>query len=147
MEKPIDCFRGEHYFLSNFYPCDITYDGLTYFSSEAAYQAQKTTDKLLRRKFSLLSAADAKKLSHEIDIRKDWSDIKVTVMREILYNKFTNHADLKELLIKTGDIELIEGNTWNDTFWGVCNGQGKNMLGKLLMEVRFYLKNDDIFEY
>jgi predicted NAD-dependent protein-ADP-ribosyltransferase YbiA (DUF1768 family) len=40
------------------------------------------------------------------------------------------------MLKATGDEELVEGNWWNDTFWGVCNGVGENNLGKLLMKIR-----------
>jgi predicted NAD-dependent protein-ADP-ribosyltransferase YbiA (DUF1768 family) len=57
-------------------------------------------------------------------------------MREILIAKFSQNEDIKGKLLATGDTELIEGNTWGDTFWGVCRGEGTNWLGKLLMEVR-----------
>lgn len=145
--KSINEFRGQYFFLSNFYPCSIEYEGLTYFSVEAAYQAQKTDDRLIKRKYSLLSAAEAKKLSHKVEVRKDWNDVKVPIMRELLQQKFTKYPHLKEQLLATGDIEIIEGNNWGDIFWGVCEGKGENMLGKLLMEIRFYLMNEDIFEY
>jgi len=48
--------------------------------------------------------------------------------------------DLKQMLLDTGDQELVEGNTWNDTFWGVCRGEGQNNLGKILMKVRMELR-------
>jgi len=54
--------------------------------------------------------------------------------------KFTQHSDLKERLLDTHNLELIEGNNWDDTYWGICNGRGRNMLGMLLMEVRDILK-------
>jgi ribA/ribD-fused uncharacterized protein len=72
-------------------------------------------------------------------MRDDWNDIKIDVMRDLLQEKFSDD-DLRELLLATGDAELIEGNTWNDYFWGVCLGEGQNWLGKLLMEVRKELK-------
>ena len=56
-------------------------------------------------------------------------------MRDLLRNKFSE-PDLAARLLATGSTELIEGNNWNDTFWGVCRGRGRNMLGQLLMEVR-----------
>ena len=56
-------------------------------------------------------------------------------MEMCVFRKFRN-PHLKELLLATGTAELIEGNTWNDTYWGVCNGKGKNMLGKTLMDCR-----------
>lgn len=47
---------------------------------------------------------------------------------------------LREKLLATGDAELVEGNTWGDRFWGVCNGVGQNWLGRLLMQVRDEIK-------
>lgn len=61
-------------------------------------------------------------------------------MYEICKAKFTQHKDLAEKLLETGDEELVEGNKWNDTYWGVCNGKGKNQLGKILMRIREELK-------
>lgn len=62
------------------------------------------------------------------------------VMRDLLQQKFSNGI-LREQLLATGDQELIEGNTWGDTFWGVCNGEGQNVLGKMLMNIREELRN------
>ena len=53
------------------------------------------------------------------------------------------HTDLKELLLSTGDQELVEGNTWNDTYWGICRGEGQNNLGKILMKVRMELRQQN----
>ncbi len=55
-------------------------------------------------------------------------------------SKFTRHFDLREKLLATGDRKLVEGNTWGDTFWGVCRGNGKNHLGKILMKIRAELQ-------
>jgi predicted NAD-dependent protein-ADP-ribosyltransferase YbiA (DUF1768 family) len=65
-------------------------------------------------------------------------------MKEIVFLKFRNHSYLESLLLKTGDLELIEGNTWNDKFWGVDlkTGKGENNLGKILMEVRTQLREE-----
>ena len=62
-------------------------------------------------------------------------------MHDIVYAKFSQNPILRQKLINTQDMILIENNTWNDTFWGVCNGVGENHLGKILMEVREELKN------
>lgn len=61
-------------------------------------------------------------------------------MKDALFYKFSQDKDLRDKLIATGNTELIEDNTWNDRFWGVCNGEGINHLGKLLMELRDELK-------
>ena len=72
-------------------------------------------------------------------LRSDWEDVKFDVMKEIVILKFIN-PNLKEKLLATKDAELIEGNTWNDRCWGVCDGVGQNNLGRILMEVRELLK-------
>lgn len=73
-------------------------------------------------------------------MRADWDDARnyrLVVMEQLLREKFSDkNPELKQKLIDTYDAELIEGNTWNDTFWGVCGGIGKNHLGKLLMKIR-----------
>ena len=66
----------------------------------------------------------------------EYFTVKVKLMFELVLEKFKQNPELKQKLLETGNQELIEGNTWNDTFWGVCNGQGQNWLGKILMLVR-----------
>jgi ribA/ribD-fused uncharacterized protein len=83
-----------------------------------------------------LAAGQSKKLGKRVELRPDWEDVKIDIMRQVLKSKFTQNPELKAQLIATGDAELIEGNNWNDRFWGVCRGKGQNHLGKLLMEVR-----------
>ena len=74
-------------------------------------------------------------------MRPNWNDIRVNIMTEYVYEKFRQNDDLKELLLATGDEEIVEGNHWHDIFWGVCTcdrhiGDGANHLGEILMEVR-----------
>lgn len=140
----IDDFRGNFYFLSNFYPSPVNFEGLIYQSSEAAYQAAKTNNKTIRNIFTKCTANESKVLGKSITLRPDWEDIKLDVMDRILREKFRN-AQLYQRLLKTGNIPLIEGNTWNDTFWGVCNGKGENNLGKLLMKIREEIKDQNTF--
>jgi ribA/ribD-fused uncharacterized protein len=78
----------------------------------------------------------AKKMGRNIKTVKDWDKIKINVIRKVLNNKFRDNPDLLKMLRDTGDALLIEGNTWGDRFWGMCNGHGLNHLGKLLMEIR-----------
>lgn len=142
----IDDFRGHFFFLSNFYPCYIKKYGLVFKSTEALYQVAKLDTKLrlshigsLRKIFSDLTPNQSKVLGQYIPLRKDWDEIKISVMNDILVQKFQNPI-LKQKLLETGNAELIEGNTWNDRFWGVCKGEGENHLGKLLMQIREILK-------
>ena len=62
--------------------------------------------------------------------------MRIDIMTALVTQKFNRHIDLRKKLLATGDEELIEGNWWGDTFWGVCRGKGDNHLGKILMEVR-----------
>lgn len=133
-------FREEYFFLSNFYPVLIKMDDVTYPTLEHAYQASKTLDKDERLGiFICRTPGQAKRLSKELSIRPDWNDIKVGVMKELLKQKFS-YPKLRDMLIATGDEEIIEGNEWGDTYWGVCNGKGRNILGNLLMMLRNDLK-------
>lgn len=133
----IDSFSGKYRFLSNFWPCDIEYEGIKYPSTEHAFQAAKTLDVRTRQLMSKLpTPGKAKRYGKHIELRNDWEQVKIGVMREILQQKFSRHEDLEKLLLETGDQELVEGNTWGDKFWGVCDGEGQNHLGKLLMEIR-----------
>lgn len=139
--RTIAAFKGEFRWLSNFWPVTITCeDGITYPSSEHAYMASKTLDMATRREVSMLkTAGDAKRFGREIKLRPDWEEVKKNEMLTVLRLKFQDPL-LKIKLINTGDAILIEGNTWGDTYWGVCNGQGMNVLGELLMQIREELK-------
>lgn len=132
----INEFRNDNYFLSNFYECPVTYDGLTYRNNESAFQAQKCINPKDREQFTTLNSSEAKKLGRRVVLRKDWEDIKVRVMKEIVTAKFEQNEDLQQKLLDTGDAYLEEGNTWGDRVWGTVNGAGANNLGKILMEVR-----------
>lgn len=132
----INEFRGENYFLSNFYESPVSYKGLTYKNNEAAFQAQKCIKDDEKKLFTDLNPSEAKKLGRKIPLRKDWEDIKINVMRDIVRAKFDQNEDLAEKLISTGDEYLEEGNTWGDKIWGTVNGKGANNLGRILMEIR-----------
>lgn len=86
----------------------------------------------VRKQFCNLSAKDAKAKGYKVELRDDWDDI----MYQLVKYKFTHSSKLKWMLKKTGTEELVEGNNWNDTYWGKCNGHGQNKLGIILMKVR-----------
>jgi ribA/ribD-fused uncharacterized protein len=138
MNNVINEFKGKYYFLSNFYNAPVKYKGLKYLNNEAAFHAQKDLSRA--EEFVNLPPNLAKRLGRKVNLRKDWEDVKVDIMYEINVAKFTQNEDLKEMLLKTGSAKLIEGNTWHDTFWGVCNGEGRNELGKILERVRSELR-------
>ena len=136
----IDKFVGESAFLSNFFNMPVYYNGLLYLNSEAAFQAQKTLDSKERKRFSTMNPSEAKRAGRSVELREDWEYVKDDIMFDIVLSKFASNPILRKLLLTTGDEELVEGNTWNDTYWGVCNGRGQNKLGKILMRVRSLLK-------
>ncbi len=143
----ISHFVGQNAFLSNFHPSPIEIDGITFSTVEHAFQAAKTDDRATKEviaakpKPGQAKVAGGKRGIIKGDLfRKDWEQVKVSIMKDIVRQKFTAHPDLKQALLNTGDAELEEGNIWNDTFWGVCRGKGKNTLGIILQEIRAELR-------
>lgn len=136
----IDRFWGEYRWLSNFYPSLLNLDGRDYPTVEHYYQASKASTEE-DHEFVRLSPSpgEAKERGQKIPLRIDWEENKVSVMRYALEAKFQN-TGLRTALLETGDLQLEEGNTWGDTFWGVCRGKGQNYLGRLLMEIRETLR-------
>ena len=142
MKEIIDCFDGEYRFLSNFDMTPVHFDGIDCRTSESAFQMMKTTDLTLRKKIGMSHPSEAKRLGRHLVLREDWEDIKDRIMLELITAKFIQHPELAQKLLDTKEAELIEGNNWNDTYWGVCNGIGKNQLGKTLMYVRDLLRKE-----
>jgi len=133
---PITSFSGPHRYLSNFFICRVEFGGLIFTSSEAVYQAAKCAEPELRGRFTSLSPSEAKRYGQKVKRRPDFEEKKLRIMYKILKAKFEQNEELRKKLEDTDPAELIEGNTWGDCFWGVCQGQGHNWLGKLLMELR-----------
>lgn len=135
--KPINSFRGENSFLSNMSGSSFKVGQETYPTVEHFFQVMKTTDPAERAKIlAAKTAGEAKKIGRTVTLRKNWNEIREEVMEAGLRAKFQQNPELKKRLIDTGDVDLIEGNTWGDTFWGEVNGKGQNKLGKLLMKIR-----------
>lgn len=145
--QTINSFRGEYYFLSNFYPCKVTIpvdrtkpDGpkIIFTNAEAAFHAYKCEGNAdAMRAFSGLPANEAKHLGRHVDLDvAAWNKKRIDCMRTVVRAKFAQNRDLKHKLATTDGAMLIEGNTWGDTFWGVACGGGENHLGQLLMETR-----------
>lgn len=131
-------FQGAHRFLSNFYDAPVRYNGLTFNNSEAAFQAQKEQEHIEREKYTRMTASESKKAGKAALLRPDWNNVRIPVMIEIIHAKFTQNRELRKQLLATGDSVLVEGNTWNDQFWGVCRGAGENWLGRILMAERAF---------
>ena len=138
MSGVIDQFKGRYFFLSNFYSAPVTYNGLTFQNNEAAFQSAKCPYRA--EAFCDLDPSSAKRMGRRVYLRRDWEEVKTGVMYEVCKAKFTQNKDLQDCLLGTGDAELIEGNTWGDRVWGVCDGVGENRLGKILMQIRSELQ-------
>lgn len=133
----INKFDGSFRYLSNFWLCKIVYEDILYPSTEHAYAAAKTLDLNERWIMSKLATpSQVKRYGRGLKLREDWEKVKLQVMYDLVKLKFSQDNELKNKLIRTNGIELIEGNTWGDTYWGVCKGKGENNLGKILMRVR-----------
>ena len=150
-EPPISAFAGPWRFLSNFAdPAVTVFEGATYPTSEAAYNAGKTLDPVVRAWIAAAgSAGEAKRRGNnhnKVALRPDWnSRVRYEVMDVVLHAKFTAHPARAAALLSTGMRELIEGNTWCDQVWGRCTctkhlGTGQNRLGLALMRLRARLR-------
>jgi ribA/ribD-fused uncharacterized protein len=138
-EKPYGAF-------SNLFRRPILFEDTSFPTAEHAYQAGKARRPEVR---AWLMAAPSPALLamaahglYQWDITPSWSRIKFERMRAVLHAKFTQHEDLRELLLSTGSVRLVETASVDNAvnrLWGEVNGVGKNMLGVLLMELRTHL--------
>ena len=142
-EKPYGAF-------SNLYRREVVFEGEVFATSEHAYQVGKARKPAVRKwLMEAPSPALLAMAAHGLyywDIVPGWSKTKFDRMREVLRAKFTQHPDLKELLLSTGDARLVENATVDNAvnrLWGEVDGVGRNMLGVLLMEIRTELRSSD----
>jgi len=132
----IEQFDGRYRYLSNFWLCPVILDKVVYPSTENAYQAAKCARRNDRIEFVTCSPNKAKELGQDVVKRSDWYEVKLDVMRKLLNQKFKIGTFNALMLAGTDKMKIVEGNTWGDVFWGVCDGIGENHLGVQLMEIR-----------
>lgn len=141
-ENNIKGFFGEYRWLSNFQECPVFFEGISYPSSENAYQAAKIHEDFrlsLKECTPSQSKKEWKKYPKMDASKEDWNDRKYDVMSIILFDKFYRNPSLRYQLLQTGDKYLEELNHWSDVDWGVdIKLGGKNNLGKILMKIRHY---------
>lgn len=142
-ENQIFFYEQEFYIFSNFSSFKLNWKGYDWMTSEHAYHSEKFEDEnILKQLKETRSAHDAFKfaVANKNKYKKNWDDIKLSVMKEILRAKVEQHPYVKKKLLESGNKELIE-NSWRDSFWGWGeNKNGQNHLGKLWMEVREEIK-------
>ena len=113
-------FSGETT-LTNFYPCKITYEGITYNSSEAIYQSRKTLDSSRWASYADVTPSESKKMGRAETLRPDWNKVKFWIMYSIVEAKFNQVPEFRKELMATGDALIIEDTThWHDNTWGIC---------------------------
>lgn len=145
-------YENDFYCLSNFSAFQVEWKKKKFPTSEHVYQWEKFShragenpwsDHYQYRILDARSAHEAFKIAetHKLLVRSDWPEIRVPTMREILRAKAEQHEYVMRKLLATGDRELIE-DSWRDDFWGWGpNRDGRNMLGKLWMELREEFRN------
>jgi ribA/ribD-fused uncharacterized protein len=160
MSESITEFKGKYRFLSNFYRSNTfvvcAYHGTSYSvmfpTNEHWFVAMKAGNDLsailsqrgyTHKEFMDLTPGQVKRMGRTIQLRIDWEEVKSDVMLRGLRAKFYAGSTLAKLLMETGDRTIIEENAWEDIYWGVSKetGEGQNVLGQLLMQVRAELKN------
>lgn len=143
--RRIPRLRGKYRFLSNFYLCSVSYEGITYPSVEHAYQAAKFDSCELRNRIlNTTNPGSVRLMVNSLGPpRHDWYSIRLDVMYQLVREKF-NDPDLEKLLLSTENCEIINGDECGDTYWGVYRCNGENNLGKVLMAVRNDIINSRI---
>lgn len=141
-DAQITGFFNEYRWLSNFWPCEIEYEGVIFPSLEHAYQAAKSLDPKVRE---TIRACDkpgkAKRLGKTVVMRPDWDRVKVEIMKTLVAQKFKDPT-LRTKLLETGTKVLVEENQWGDRVWGAVWDAdhkvlvGDNLLGRIIMSVR-----------
>jgi len=136
-------FRGKYMFLSNaYYHKDqpIRFGGNFFRTAEGAFQSRKCP--VLSNLFFDCDGREAKKLGRRVNLRKDWNDVRVSVMYDVLTAKFGENEDLQQALLDTGDARIEPHNHNHENYWGSCDCadcasvKKGNVLGHLLMRVR-----------
>lgn len=136
--------RDEYGSFSNFSAHGFELDGEYWPTSEHYFQAQKFpgtphSDRLRQLK----TPKEAAKMGRDrtLPLRSDWEQVKDEIMKKAVLRKFETHGEIREILLATGDEEIVE-NSPIDYYWGCGkDGSGKNMLGQILMAVREILRS------
>lgn len=133
--------KDPHGYMSNFYRARIFIEGKWWDTTEHYYQALKTCDLDEQdRVRKAKTPKEARELGQKVQLRSDFDILKDSIMKKCVLAKFVQHHDIREQLLATNDEELIEDSKV-DAYWGIgADGNGKNNLGKILMEVRHELR-------
>ncbi|MEG4581057.1 NADAR family protein [Microcoleus sp. MON1_C5] len=135
--------RGDYGCFSNFSDHGFELDGEYWSTTEHYFQSQKFATTPHVKQIRLLKTPKEAAImgrDRSRPLRKDWEEVKDDIMRKAVLRKFDTHPEIREILLATGDEEIVE-NSPSDYYWGCGkDGSGKNMLGQILMEVREILR-------
>jgi ribA/ribD-fused uncharacterized protein len=146
-EKEVFFYENQFYVLSNFSAFNLVWKMRTFPTAEHAYHWSKFPN-LHTIQNTILFAPSAHEALQRARYyksfqRPDWKEVKISIMKEILLEKARQHSYVYNMLMKTGDRILVE-DSWRDDFWGWGpNKDGKNVMGKLWMDVRTQLREDN----
>lgn len=141
--EKITQFTKEYEFLSNEYTCNVEYDGFTFQSAATLFYAFKAKSEGSFKKFQRLNPLKARTKMQKMESNDDYEANKKHYLKEAVRAKFNSNPDLKKLLVDTGRARLINTVTHMDTWIGVRNGIGENMLGRVLEELRDEYKKEE----
>lgn len=136
----ITALTGKYRFLANEIACMISYENESYPSVAHAFHAAKTLDLTIRAKIKKATRFyEVRQLGRDANPRPDWKEVRLSIMEDLLRQKF-NYPEFKKVLLSTGNEILINGNSRGETFWGAIRVEhkwvGENNLGKLLTKIR-----------
>ena len=147
MDEVIGFYPREFYCFDNFSSFKVKYDGYLYSSVEEAYQAlgfKESAPDIYQEIINCYSAHEAQKIAYanKDKRRKDWDEIKVSIMEELLRCKIEQNPYVKKKLLETKDYTIVEDSP-KDSFWGWGEDRnGNNQLGKLWMKLRDEMKSN-----
>lgn len=129
---------AQYYFLNNKYSCSLFILNRRFGNAEAAYQAHKTKEPQIQNIFTTIDAVNAQSLGRRVNTYEGWDNDKIGVMLLVVFEKFRQNPELLEKLLATGDQKLVSISVSHEKFWGTYDGEGENILGKILMYIRQY---------
>lgn len=138
-------FEGQYACFSNYYMCNMVFEELPYRCSESCYQSLKYAKQKSRNIYRTMAPSTAHLRGQKIKpLRPKWDEVKDDLMYKVVFEKFYQNKNIQEILLSTGDEEIINENDYHDNYWGICscekcraeNIEGQNKLGKILMKVR-----------
>lgn len=148
-------FTGKYACFSNYYMCPVEDDDMKFRNSEAVFQSLKYRKTKSRNIFKTMAPSTATLRGRQIrreKFRDDWEKVKDQMMLKAVKAKFWQNEYIRNILISTGDEEIINENDYHDNYWGNCTCEackdipGRNQLGKTLMEVREWVKVKEVKE-